>query len=412
VKVCFLVQELLRSGGVQVILGHANRLARAHRGIEPEIVVIDAGAPRLVDSPDVPVWTLEEVDGTSYDLAIATWWETATFLDRIQADRHAAFVQSLEQRFYLPEEWFDKLAALAVYALPVDFIAVSGWMRDLLSELRPDVRCFHVPNGIDKRVFSARDRERRDGPLRVLVEGQRSLWFKGVEDAERAVRGMHEPAELIHVSLSPDDLSGLEFDRALSELSPGEMADVYANADVLLKLSRVEGLGLPPLEAFHLGVPCVVTPFTGHDEFVVHEENGIVVGFDDVEGTTAWLDLLAADRDFLARLSEGALATAKRWPDEETSTRMFATALEELVAGPRPRAEAALPRLLNELWLRSELGRIDLAEALGSLEWHVEALADARAALAEREAQVEEINASRAYRTAVQARRVVKWFRR
>ena len=38
------------------------------------------------------------------------------------------------------------------------------------------------------------------------------------------------------------------------------MAALYAEHDVLLKLSRFEGLGLPVLEAFHVGRPCVVTP--------------------------------------------------------------------------------------------------------------------------------------------------------
>lgn len=412
-KVCFLVQELLRSGGVQVILGHVDRLASEHRRIEPEIVLIDPGAPRLVDAPDVPIRTLDEVRERSYDVAIATWWRTATFLDRIEAKRHVALLQSLEQRFYEPEESFDRLAAAAVYALPVDFLAVSRWMLELVSELRPDARCFHVPNGIDKALFAARERQPNSGPLRVLVEGQPSLWFKGVEDAVRAVRAMREPAELTHVALSPtsDDPGGLEADRLVTGLDPGAMADLYAHTDVLVKLSRMEGLGLPPLEAFHLGVPCVVTPFTGHEEYVVHGENGIVVGFDDVEGTTAWLDLLAADRSLLERLSAGALATAERWPDAESSTRALAAALKEIVAGRPPPAEAALQGLLQDLWFRAELGRIDLAETLGSLEWHEDALADARAALAEREAQVEEINDSRAYRAAVQGRRAVSWFR-
>ena len=59
------------------------------------------------------------------------------------------------------------------------------------------------------------------------------------------------------------------------------MREQYARHDVLLKLSRVEGLPLPLVEACHVGVPCVVTPFTGHDEVIRHGENGLVVGFDD-----------------------------------------------------------------------------------------------------------------------------------
>ena len=52
------------------------------------------------------------------------------------------------------------------------------------------------------------------------------------------------------------------------------MAGEYARSDVVLKLSRVEGMFGPPLEGFHRGATCVVTPVTGHDEYVEHGWNG------------------------------------------------------------------------------------------------------------------------------------------
>ena len=73
-----------------------------------------------------------------------------------------------------------------------------------------------------------------------------------------------------------------------------QLAALYAESDVLLKLSRVEGMFGPPLEAFHKGATCVVTPVTGHDEYIVHGENGLIVDWDDPPGTTRALDLLAA----------------------------------------------------------------------------------------------------------------------
>jgi len=40
------------------------------------------------------------------------------------------------------------------------------------------------------------------------------------------------------------------------------LSDEYARSDVLLKLSSVEGMFGPPLEAFHRGATAVVTPVT------------------------------------------------------------------------------------------------------------------------------------------------------
>ena len=67
----------------------------------------------------------------------------------------------------------------------------------------------------------------------------------------------------------------------------------------MLKLSRVEGMFGPPLEGFHMGATCVVTAVTGHEEYVEHGVNGLVVDWDDPRGTARALDLLARDRALL-----------------------------------------------------------------------------------------------------------------
>ena len=68
---------------------------------------------------------------------------------------------------------------------------------------------------------------------------------------------------------------------------------------MVLKLSRVEGMYGPPLEGFHMGATCVTTPVTGHEEYVEHGWNGLVVDWDDARGTARQLDLLARDRRLL-----------------------------------------------------------------------------------------------------------------
>ena len=115
--------------------------------------------------------------------------------------------------------------------------------------------------------------------------------------------------------------------------------------DVLLKLSRFEGLGLPVLEAFHVGRPCVVTPFGGREDFVEHGVERARRrrrrrarhhrGARPARGATPALR---------ARLGEGALATAARWPSREAAAAAFAAALEAILAAePPPRRRRARP---------------------------------------------------------------------
>lgn len=405
-RICFLLPTLRRSGGVAVAVAHARGLARDH-GWEADVVVTgDAG--------------FDDAKRQRYDVAIATWWETAAALWELDAARRVMLLQSFEQRFYDRGAPFERLSAEATLALPLDFVAVAPWMRDLLAELRPDARCRVVPPGVDKRCFGAEPEARREGPLRVLIEGQPSLRFKGVHEAVAAVQAMQERVHSTLVALDADGAGGIAVDRVVGGIDADGMAALYRDSDVLVKLSRVEGLGLAPVEGFHSGLPCVVTPYTGHGEYARHGENALVVGFDDLPGTAAALDLLARDRDLLARLSAGALEAAAGWPSQDESTALLHRALTEIMDTEPPGADAR--GLTRTLALGAELGRTRLARleeteaALGSAQAHVRELSasrdDCSDMLEEARAELERIRGTRAYRAARAAKRAGAVLRR
>ena len=97
----------------------------------------------------------------------------------------------------------------------------------------------------------------------------------------------------------------------------------------------------PPLEGFHRGATCVVTPVTGSEEYVEHGFNGLLTDWDDLAGTARQLDLLARDRELLHFLRTNALETARAWPYWEQSSQFMAAALLAIQRGPPPAAAAA-----------------------------------------------------------------------
>jgi Glycosyl transferases group 1 len=262
----------------------------------------------------------------------------------------------------------------------------------------------------------------------VLVDGQPSMWFKGVHEAVACVRAMEEPAELTVVAGDPDDAGDVDGARVVGGLDSAGMADLYAQHDVLVKLSRVEGLGLGPIEAAHVGTPSVVAPYTGHDEYLVHGANGLVVGFDDAPGTARALDRLARDPGLVGRLSEGALASAREWPSAGDAAAALAAALGRVVEAPPPDPDAALGALARAHRRRLELTRehvrqasAGLEQAVGQRDWFRGALDEARemveqlnvamrdleGVVAAKDRQIDEIRSERAYRAAAAVRRVV-----
>jgi O-antigen biosynthesis protein len=398
-RVAFLVAELGRSGGMHVIRDHARHMQDA--GDECQLVVC---APKLEGLPTadsgIPVTTLATARDDRFDVAVATWWTTAEALFEVQAARHVVFVQNLEHRFYRDRERADALGALGVLDLPVDYLVVSSHLRRVLERLRPDARTRLVPVGIDKQRFSSPPSAKPAGPLRVLIEGQPTLWFKGVAESVAAARAMREPATLTVVAHDPADVPGGFADRVEAGLSPDGMAALYAEHDVLVKLARFEGLGLPPLEAFHAGVPCVLTPFSGSEDYARHGMNSLVVGFDDDVGASAALDLLARDPALRTRLSQGALETAAGWPDQAAASAQFRSALEGLVAEPASDAQDGHRRLLRGRRLAIELSREEERRDATRLRLSAAAVEGQRAEVERHLHTISELRARKSYRAA------------
>jgi O-antigen biosynthesis protein len=367
VKVAFLVNDLQLSGGIGVVVRHARGLAKDH-GFDVSLVLVrDWDLPHWSGYDDLPhlhVLSLEEARNQRFDVAVATWWETTFSLFTVPAKRYAYFVQSLEDRFYEHDQ-AERVGAGLTIDLPVAFITEARWIQRTLAELRPDAPCHLVRNGIDKEVFASPDAIAANvsGPLRILIEGDPTVWFKGVPEAAAAAMAVSEPRRVTVVTGRPEAI-GTKVDRVVTHVPHREMANLYADTDVVLKLSRVEGMFGPPLEGFHMGATCVTTEVTGHDEYIEHGRNALLVDWDDRTGTTRQLELLAKDRRLLHELRCNALATAHGWPDWSQSTQFMALALKRVATSKQPDATLAAAAMMADLRGGIEQYNVHLQERL------------------------------------------------
>ncbi len=344
--ICFLVGSLDISGGTYVILQHA---LEAHLRGE-RVVLVPMFAPTAATTDwhqairELPIATIDEVADQHFDLVVATWWRTAYELHRVRAKRYVYFVQSAEPRFYaLDQARFVKLAA-ETYDLPMTAITISPWLQSYLA-IEHGRPALLAANGIDKRLFSPtgpafsprNSPERSGAGLRVLVEGPVEVAMKQVPETIEAVRDS-KAAELWLLSSSEiEDYPGVDrvFSRVPVDVTPG----IYRSCDVLVKLSRVEGMFGPPLEMMHCGGTAVAWDVTGHEDYLIHDHNGLVAPTGDYQSVVAAIDRLATDQDLLTRLSSAALQTAAGWPSWEQSSAVFHRCMRTLARHPQPPSE-------------------------------------------------------------------------
>lgn len=336
-RICFLVGSMAISGGTYVIVQHAAYLH--DQGYDVTLAVQEPFTAQTLVWHDrisrlrcVPI---DAAKSETFDLVIATWWKTALELRHFNAPRHAYFVQSIESRFYPSTEVPLRALVDATYQLPVAYVTEATWIRDLLAK-NYGHQVSLVRNGVRKDVYRAtgptiapRDPNRQP---RVLVEGHFGVSFKNTALGVRLAREAGAKDIWVLTGSPVKWVPGVS--RVFSRVPINVTPEIYRSCDILVKLSTVEGMFGPPLEIFHCGGTAIVFDVTGHDEYIVDDQNACVVRRGDMDGVVTTLRSLLNDRAELARLQAGALQTAEAWASWDESSSAFRDWVEATLAGP------------------------------------------------------------------------------
>jgi len=331
-KIAFLCGGLGISGGNYVVIQHA--LFLQEKGHDVALITLfekeNFDLTWHTALQKIRIINMDQLI-ESFDLLIATWWRTAYHLSQIKAKKYAYFVQSIESRFHEVNAY--KLAhyieGTYFFGLPV--ITEASWIVKYLEEKTTTNFIELVRNGVRKDLYSLTGptlAPREPGRLRVLVEGPMDLFFKNVPKTIELCRKSDADEIWLLTSTQINHYKGV--DKVFSQVPIDKTAEIYRSCDVIVKLSYVEGMFGPPLEMFHCGGTALVYDVTGHDEYIQHEQNALVVMRDDEEAVIDYLNALKKDRNLLARLQAGAIATAQLWPGWSVSSTLFETALLNL----------------------------------------------------------------------------------
>lgn len=353
-RITFVVPPDTLSGGSKVTLIHARALAqRGH-----EVRIVSPAAPRLsllykarrfvrgegwvADPPSMalpldgtgishrvldryrPVVDSDVADG---DVVIATWYETAHWVNALRPSKGAKvhFVQGHEIYNYLPAH-----LSRATYRLPLHRIVISRWLKETMEAEYGDQNVDIVLNSIDRTQFFAPPRGKQEQPTIGLPYS--SVPTKGLDTALEAVRlvSARVPGLRI-VAFGSEQItprlplpSGSDFQYRPPQ---DRIRDIYAGCDVWLTASRSEGFNLPALEAMACRTPVVSTRTGWPEEAIVPGKNGMLVDIDDAPALATALEwILTRDDESWKELSENAYLTSSRGSWDE-SAGLFEQAL-------------------------------------------------------------------------------------
>jgi len=273
-----------------------------------------------------PVTDVDVPDG---DLVIATWWETAEWVNALSPNKGAKvyFIQHHEIFPHLPVKRCE-----ATYRMPLHKIVVARWLQQVMRTRYGDEMVDFVPNSVDRCQFFSADRSKQSTPTVGFLYS--STHFKGLDvslSALQIVRKQFPELRMISFgTVQPSHNLTLPKGAEFFFCPPQhQIRTLYSQCDVWITASRSEGFNLPAMEAMACRTPVVSTRTGWPEEAVKTGINGVLVDVDDQIGLAKgirWV-LSQTDEDW-RRLSSNAYATvaASSW---QASAEMFEGALKK-----------------------------------------------------------------------------------
>jgi glycosyltransferase involved in cell wall biosynthesis len=340
VRISFLLSSLWLSGGVEVVIEYANRLAA--RGHEVTLVLPGGTVDAVMAARVAPAVTLHtsRVPGgrglsplrrarlalslaravPTSDLLVST--HTPTTLSALIAGRllrrgrlvwlYADYVEMFRDR---PVERWLLRHALRWHEVALTYSESS---RQELLEFGPG-RVEVIGLGLsDAEIFHPLPRSGPDSdatPKAVLFLGD-ARPRKGLSDFIAATAMIHEQVgnmKVVIASKDPVEVQTSVPHELVIRPSKEALAQHYATCDVFVSASWHEGFGLPPLEAMACGAAVVLTDSGGVREYARHRENCLIVPPRDHAAMAAAIIELLTDASLCARLRQAGPATAARF---------------------------------------------------------------------------------------------------
>jgi glycosyltransferase involved in cell wall biosynthesis len=364
-RITFVLPPLNSSGGMRVLALYAERLRR--RGHRVVVVATRPPGPtlarrivRTLKGKIPPPWVkgpsrvthfersgvdlrelrhsdpVTDADVPDADLVVATWWATAPMVAAMSPTkgRKAYFIQGYESSI----ESVPAAEADATWRLPMRKIVVAEWLAALARDKFGDPTAVCVPKSVDTTLFFAPPRGKHERPTVGFIHAP--FPTKGTDLATDAIVRARTLAPELRVISFGHSVPGPDFPipdwfEFTQRPAQEKLRELYAACDVFVQPSRVEGFGLPILEAMACRTPVVATPAGAAPELLRGGGGKLVAHDAPDEMAAAIVEIATAPEGAWRRWSDAGLATAQAY-SWDAAAAAFERALEDISRAPVP----------------------------------------------------------------------------
>src|SRR5438552_3301381 len=225
---------------------------------------------------------------------------------------------------------------------------------ELHYNLPPD-RVWLVPNGVGPEFFHVRSFSRGTANKLLFVGtwiDHKGIYYlteafekvlRAVPDARLTIAGCQEPEEEVRRFFPQVAQAALEI---WPFVARAEISSLYAEHEIFVLPSLMEGMPLVLLEAMASGMPVVTTESSGMTDLVEDSHDGLFVIPGDAESLSAAIVKLCRDPELRVRLGSAAQEKMKRYTWKKTARRT--EAVFNRAIGIRPETSAGLGTQTSE----------------------------------------------------------------
>lgn len=325
---------------------------RADRGFQNAVASLRESGVSIRDESLRPAVTLQTVRTIRMISRVSADWDVihlhgarAGLVGRLLPSRSKVVYSPHGGAFHrrsasrrLPVRYVETLLASRTQLIVVSSRYEHSLVRSVLHGTKPNV--IVIEHGVASWRMAGRIRETHPGePLRV---GMAALFLplKRHDLAIRAVARARQKGANVMLLLAGDGPLMRRMQRLTMDLRASNvihflgyvanLAEFYANIDVLMITSDSDSASLAVREALAAGRPVITTDCGGPAEAIANGVNGIVVPTGDVEALADALVALASERQQLAAASAAAAEMGRGLPTWEAVAAKYVSAYRAL----------------------------------------------------------------------------------